>query len=563
MKLVYLWVEDYKNIKKQGFNFSPKFDCKYDGKKLTIDKNEDYLENFFGENINITAIVGENGSGKSSVIEKLLNLFAEKFDDDYKNFICLYFYDKKLYQYSNIQNTKLHSLIDDCISKHILPQYDDLIALYINNQYETVEGRDSEQLFIENSKYSKNYINKILISNYINNQQTNQTTLKFFKPTKVMIKINDDNFFNSILNEDRDYYKDEIWEKINKEKSKLKDSTFFNKLRIIEQIFNIKKKSHHEVSSIAIFNDKKDKSYFNRKYTIKENFIRNIPKIIQDNTSINKNFEIKISDITTEIFQLIQDLPYVFDIIVKDEDISFNDLSYGERQLLVQLNFILFYLHRDNYEEYWSYMDENGGEEGYKTKTINKIIVLLDEFELGLHPNWQKKFVSYIIEFFKHIKKDISIVIATHSPFLLSDLSKENVIFLEKNEETGECINATGTVNINPFGANIHTLLSHGFFMQDGLMGEFAKEKINAIKEFYEKVKKSKNPKEKYLKEYNKNINNFKNIQKIIGEPFLQTVIGNYLDELYLIFSDDNTLIEKELLELEDRKKHLEKLKNA
>ena len=67
MELVYLWVEDYKNIKKQGFNFSPRFECNYnkDTKELTIDEKDDYLENFFGENINVTAIVGENGSGKS------------------------------------------------------------------------------------------------------------------------------------------------------------------------------------------------------------------------------------------------------------------------------------------------------------------------------------------------------------------------------------------------------------------------------------------------------------------------------------------------------------------
>ena len=27
MELVYLWVEKYKNIEKQGFNFSPRFEC--------------------------------------------------------------------------------------------------------------------------------------------------------------------------------------------------------------------------------------------------------------------------------------------------------------------------------------------------------------------------------------------------------------------------------------------------------------------------------------------------------------------------------------------------------
>ncbi len=29
MELVYLWVEDYKNIKNQGFNFSPRFECEF------------------------------------------------------------------------------------------------------------------------------------------------------------------------------------------------------------------------------------------------------------------------------------------------------------------------------------------------------------------------------------------------------------------------------------------------------------------------------------------------------------------------------------------------------
>ena len=74
MELVYLWVEDYKNIHKQGFNFSPRFRCEYDDetKELTIDENDDYIENFFGDNINVTAIVGKNGSGKSNLLYSLI-----------------------------------------------------------------------------------------------------------------------------------------------------------------------------------------------------------------------------------------------------------------------------------------------------------------------------------------------------------------------------------------------------------------------------------------------------------------------------------------------------------
>ena len=56
MELVYLWVEEYKNIKNQGFNFSPRFECKFDGEKLTVNENKDYVS-IFPKNINVTAIV--------------------------------------------------------------------------------------------------------------------------------------------------------------------------------------------------------------------------------------------------------------------------------------------------------------------------------------------------------------------------------------------------------------------------------------------------------------------------------------------------------------------------
>ena len=58
MELVYLWVEEYKNIKNQGFNFSPRFDCKYNENtnELTLNENKEYVS-IFPENINITAMI--------------------------------------------------------------------------------------------------------------------------------------------------------------------------------------------------------------------------------------------------------------------------------------------------------------------------------------------------------------------------------------------------------------------------------------------------------------------------------------------------------------------------
>jgi AAA15 family ATPase/GTPase len=81
MELVYLWVEKYKNIKNQGFRFSPRFECEFKDGVLTIDEKEDYVS-IFPKNINVTAIVGENGSGKSSILKFILMLiFYTKYKD--------------------------------------------------------------------------------------------------------------------------------------------------------------------------------------------------------------------------------------------------------------------------------------------------------------------------------------------------------------------------------------------------------------------------------------------------------------------------------------------------
>ncbi|WP_186826814.1 hypothetical protein, partial [Clostridium butyricum] len=60
MELIYLWIENYKDIKEQGISFTKKYnvivDDNYQKYNLQISKNEDTVDSIlFGNNINISA----------------------------------------------------------------------------------------------------------------------------------------------------------------------------------------------------------------------------------------------------------------------------------------------------------------------------------------------------------------------------------------------------------------------------------------------------------------------------------------------------------------------------
>lgn len=107
------------------------------------------------------------------------------------------------------------------------------------------------------------------------------------------------------------------------------------------------------------------------------------------------------------------------------------------------------------------------------------IAIILDEVELGFHPDLQRKFINFIIETFERLSLNKFIrshfIITTHSPFMLSDIRKNNVLYLEKGCKIDK------EKLLNPFGANINDILAQSFFLEDGFTGDFAKKKILSL----------------------------------------------------------------------------------
>lgn len=147
-------------------------------------------------------------------------------------------------------------------------------------------------------------------------------------------------------------------------------------------------------------------------------------------------------------------LPYHFDCI-----------SSGEYQFAKVLGGI---------EEYCVKLSLEANQNNSKLTIKPNILYLLDEPETYMHPELCRTFLSRLDSILKNrvADTDVQIVITTHSPLLLSDVLPEQITRLDL-DELGYCLVKNGTGKAY-FGANIHTILADGFFL-DYTIGEYAR----------------------------------------------------------------------------------------
>lgn len=152
----------------------------------------------------------------------------------------------------------------------------------------------------------------------------------------------------------------------------------------------------------------------------------------------------------------------------------------------------------------------------------NDFLILIDEPDLHLHLDWQRQYIQKLIDVFSTLPSDIKLhfIIATHSPFLISDLPTECIIALKKD-------NAWNTEVLklkknSTFWANFVDLIRNGFFFKDQmLMWSFAEEIIKKIAEDDRKEVLKKNANLMSIKE-KRDLEERGKLKEFIGDDFLR-----------------------------------------
>ena len=144
------------------------------------------------------------------------------------------------------------------------------------------------------------------------------------------------------------------------------------------------------------------------------------------------------------------------------------------------------------------------------------LLVVLDEAETTLHPEWQRCIVRNVIWFFETMTRGLSVhvVFASHSPIILSDIPMGNVVFLSKGEQE-----ETWRRDLkNTFAANIFDLYRQPFSLVRGPIGELARCKVDAALQAAANCVKAKQPLDASAEE----------VLRLVGDPVLQA----YLESL-------------------------------
>ena len=571
MKLIALVIKQYNKLfEEQIINFSDEYkvDFDFETNELKIDKNPDYIENFYGESIyNISPIVGINGTGKTTILNLIGTYSPENYKQDPDNQYFFLFEigkqeDKVRFKVSS--NNLSVATLQECWYQTFYrnqdgsfdcdpEDYDDTKnILYVNLQSkgggeihaDTTYNIRNLAMFIRSYLWlsDRKIISSVLscsldinfydLKDYTNSIPSEITPIGFLIYKSIHnILYEEDEFIKKLLSE---FLLSKCEKYLKEDVSDYEDSGFNLLLDIVKEL------NPNEVKEEE--NKLKDETRKVKKDYVESIIdIVNILREIRENGSLidNKSSSIllKYSNTNRRLFEELNNrlAQYIVSKKLMDDlccslNGGYNNnyallgetpnyhMSTGEGNLIEIFSQLYTYL----------FMHEESSED---------IILLVDELESGMHLEWSRRLIKILIDNLSEILEDegkgrkIQFIFTTHSPYMLSDIKPGNVIMIEKNQETGY---SEGKVLQNTFAKNIQEIMKENLI--DNIYGDFALAKINSMIERLNEKEEHEGNEEELLKEIH-----------LISEPILRNKLLEMYDKKY---NTSEFSIEKQLLKL-------------
>jgi hypothetical protein len=534
MKLSYIWIEDYKGFSNQGFNFASDCIFNYDpsDSKLRKVENKNYINNFFGSDIvDIIGIIGKNASGKTNILELIQYISNGANTIINKPFLAVF---KTADKYI-IYNYKILHIESDFVAE--IESYEGKIpninSIFFSNIFDGRRHNFSKKIIniatndLLNSQFGEN-INK-------NYQRTIQQQIRFIKSNKFSVLENIEN----ALNPDQNYklrpskvvLTSPIWSNIIN-RVKAFDEKFYEKtnieIRLKDFVTTFRKKitdnkspkSIKYFSAFLVFVDVvlnrdllkystgnqglNEVEYYSRLHSLFEKIQQDL-RIDEIYRYLTREFPIAI-DKYWGLFETSKFLSDLDEIELSGgnnsgfkEDVG----TYSNRRIQFTLNytvkvgsFLSDYLDAVTNQSLAYSVDWEGISTGHKAYLNlfanfysissklkeDNILICIDEGDLYFHPKWQTEFLYKVINILpKLLDKKCQLFLTTHSPFLVSDLPKCNLLFVEKLNNNSLAVIPNEKIEGETFGGNIGELYLDAFFMRGSLISHFAASKIQII----------------------------------------------------------------------------------
>ena len=602
IRLHYIWFKKYGCYENQGINLSQKYNFSYapQSNAISVTKNKEYIDGFFGKNIDVTAIVGQNGTGKTTLLQFISRLKSGDFIDTECVIVCEK--DSKFWAGRYIQEN--NQITHDELPIKGLPENKCLYYYPLDNRPSDESrfpfGSDMRFIYMTEmfnpSQYAPSYAggDDLSFAGTLYDQTTNGEEEKHIQNpvVKYIHRITDRKL--EFLSKGRDFveqfhinypqyisispsYDAEALTKLYYEvefKEKIKGDIYNSQNYKISQrkskrIIGISKNTWDEYSKAILMNIISSFGYYtNMTYENKEQllslinrcyvqdaslwdktinllneicnsseeynqwlnskrgnkpisfhvdakpyieFMKCFSKIL-DEQSRNNDYDYRVY-ISTQNFKYIKTLHDSYKKCTQIVDfLSFSwGLSSGENLLLNQYGKLMHLLKYDsNKGKYYLPEDVNSD------NSVSNAVIMLDEAEVSFHPEWQRIYFNAILEFIKanicSQETHVQIIIATHSPIILSDIPKQNTVFL-KRADNGSTICVEGE---ETFAANIFSLYRNAFFLSESEIGAFAESKLcQLVANIHDLFNQEDYPSETKKDELLQQI-------KLIGDPYIR-----------------------------------------